>query len=216
MRSSAAATVTSLEPWPSATSKRRPRAQRVSSAERSKKPSAFADSLPPRWRPMASCAIPKRSHSASVCAKSRAVTSTSQPRARRTSITGRMTSTCGEFVRSIQARICAGQASGADGASGYAVPPAGTLPPAMFTSQSLRAVQPSGSPDVRGRRLDDVLEQLEVRGPFEASGVGEVARRIDAALADGVRWLVVDLSDAVAGPEALRALAGTLVETARH
>src|SRR4051794_15285137 len=53
---------------------------------------------------MAVCSIPKRSHSASVWAKSRAVTRTSAPRARRTSITGRMTSTWGEFVRSTQTR----------------------------------------------------------------------------------------------------------------
>ena len=65
------------------------------------------------WRPAcrrgggrSPCAsIPKRSSSPSVCAKSRAVTSTSSPRRRSASITGRMTSTCGEFVRSIQTRI---------------------------------------------------------------------------------------------------------------
>src|SRR5688500_14481999 len=86
----------------------------------------------------------------------------------------------------------------------------------MFTSQSLRAVQPSRSADVRGRRLDDVLEQVDVRGPLGATGVGAVAQRIDAALADGVRWLVVDLTDAVAGPDALEPLAGALVATARQ
>ncbi len=40
-----------------------------------------------------------------VWAKSRAVTSTSAPRARSRSITGRSTRTCGEFVRSTQTRI---------------------------------------------------------------------------------------------------------------
>src|SRR5258707_11228916 len=49
--------------------------------------------------------MPKRSHSSSVWAKSRAVTATSCPSARRRSITGRMTSTWGLFVRSIQTRI---------------------------------------------------------------------------------------------------------------
>src|SRR5580698_1635160 len=47
----------------------------------------------------------KRSHSSSVCAKSRAVTRTSWPSSSSSSITGRMTSTCGLFVRSIQIRI---------------------------------------------------------------------------------------------------------------
>ncbi len=56
----------------------------------------------PRWRPITVCSIPNRSLSPSVCAKSRAVTSTSCPRARRSSITGRRTSTCGELVKSIQ------------------------------------------------------------------------------------------------------------------
>ena len=49
--------------------------------------------------------MPKRSHSSIVCAKSRAVTRTSWPSARRHSISGRITSTCGLFVRSIQTRI---------------------------------------------------------------------------------------------------------------
>jgi hypothetical protein len=49
--------------------------------------------------------MPNRAQSWSVWAKSRAVTSTSCPRARRSSITGRRTSTCGLFVRSIQTRM---------------------------------------------------------------------------------------------------------------
>src|SRR6478609_4157229 len=109
MRSRRAATLTSLEPCPSARSK--PpwrRAQRVSARDRSTRPSALAASRLPRWRPMTSCSIPKRSHSATVCAKSRAVTRTSSPRARSTSMTGRMTRTCGLLVRSIQTRIAHG------------------------------------------------------------------------------------------------------------
>ena len=94
----------SLEPWPSATSILRPLAQRTSAPERCASPSPLAESLPPRWWPIAVWSIWKRSSSPSVCAKSRAVTSTSSPRARSTSITGRMTSTCGELVRSIQTR----------------------------------------------------------------------------------------------------------------
>ena len=44
--------MTSLEPWPSATSNRRPRAHRASASERSTSPRAFAASAPPRWRPI--------------------------------------------------------------------------------------------------------------------------------------------------------------------
>ena len=49
--------------------------------------------------------MPKRSHSSSVWAKSRAVTSTSWPSARMTSISGRITSTCGLLVKSTQTRM---------------------------------------------------------------------------------------------------------------
>ena len=69
------------------------------------RPSALAATRPPRWRPTTVGSMPNRSQSWSVCAKSRAVTSTSWPRARSSSITGRRTSTCGLFVRSIQTRI---------------------------------------------------------------------------------------------------------------
>src|SRR6476659_1553346 len=109
MRRSAAATVTSFEPWPRARSKRpceRPRrpAQRASAVARDASPTASAATRPPRWRPMTSTWSPKRSASPTVCAKSRAVTSTSAPRARSTSTTGRITRTCGLFVRSTQTR----------------------------------------------------------------------------------------------------------------
>ena len=53
---------------------------------------------------MAVWSTPRRSHSSSVCAKSRAVTSTSCPSARIAAISGRMTSTWGLFVRSTQTR----------------------------------------------------------------------------------------------------------------
>src|SRR5919108_5164527 len=108
MPSSLAATVTSLEPWPSATSIRRPRAQRASAAERDSRPAPLAAKRPPRWRPIGSAASPWRSARPSVCAKSRAVTSTSAPRRSSARITGRMTSTCGELVRSTQTRIADG------------------------------------------------------------------------------------------------------------
>ena len=63
----------------------------------------------------------------------------------------------------------------------------------MFTSQSLRAVVRRGL-TVREQRLDDVVHQLDVRGTLDAATVGELARRIDAALAGGVRWLIVDIA----------------------
>src|SRR5271166_773117 len=49
--------------------------------------------------------MPRRSHSSIVWAKSRAVTATSCPSPRRAAISGRITSTCGLLVRSIQTRI---------------------------------------------------------------------------------------------------------------
>jgi anti-anti-sigma regulatory factor len=77
----------------------------------------------------------------------------------------------------------------------------------MFTSQSLRAVVKPGALAVREQRLDDVVHQLDVRGTLDAATVGELARRIDAALAGGVRWLIVDIAETVTvADEALRAL----------
>jgi anti-anti-sigma regulatory factor len=77
----------------------------------------------------------------------------------------------------------------------------------MFTSQSLRAVIKPGALVVREQRLDDVVHQLDVRGTLDASTVGELGRRIDAALAGGVRWLIVDIADTVTvADEALQAL----------
>jgi anti-anti-sigma regulatory factor len=72
----------------------------------------------------------------------------------------------------------------------------------MFTSQSLRAVVPPGALAVSDQRLDDVVHELGVRGTLDESTMGELTRRIDAALAGGVRWLIVDIAEAttVAGP----------------
>jgi hypothetical protein len=75
----------------------------------------------------------------------------------------------------------------------------------MFTPPSVRASGSEGA--IREQRLDDVLHHLEVKG---APAVGELGRRIDAALASGVRWLVVDLERATAVPESV------LVATARE
>ena len=63
----------------------------------------------------------------------------------------------------------------------------------MFTSQSLRAVVRPGAISIREHRLDDVVHQVEVRGTIDAQTTRELARRIDGALAAGVRWLIADL-----------------------
>ena len=77
----------------------------------------------------------------------------------------------------------------------------------MFTSQSLRAVVRPGAIVVRELRLDDVVHQLDVRGTLDATTIGELTRRIDAALAAGVRWLIVDIADTVTvADEALQVL----------
>jgi anti-anti-sigma regulatory factor len=72
----------------------------------------------------------------------------------------------------------------------------------MFTSQSLRAVVKPGALAIREQRLDDVVHELEARGTLDATTVGELAARIDAALAGGVRWLIVDVAGAVAVADA--------------
>ena len=65
----------------------------------------------------------------------------------------------------------------------------------MFTSQKLRAVIKPGALAIREQRLDDVVHQLDVRGTLDGTTVPELARRVDAALAGGVRWLIVDIAD---------------------
>jgi anti-anti-sigma regulatory factor len=65
----------------------------------------------------------------------------------------------------------------------------------MFTSQKLRAVIKPGALAIREQRLDDVVHQLDVRGTLDGTTLPELARRVDAALAGGVRWLIVDIAD---------------------
>ncbi len=65
----------------------------------------------------------------------------------------------------------------------------------MYTSQSLRAVAQPGSPVFGEHRLDDVVHQIDVQGTLSESA--ELGRRIDAALGGGVRWLILDLSEAI-------------------
>jgi hypothetical protein len=74
----------------------------------------------------------------------------------------------------------------------------------MFTPPSVRA---SSDGVIREQRLDDVLHHLELRGAPAAS---ELGRRIDAALASGVRWLMIDLERATAVADSV------LVATARE
>jgi len=64
----------------------------------------------------------------------------------------------------------------------------------MFTSQSLRAIVRPGAVSIREHRLDDVVHQVEVDGTLNEQTTPELARRIDSALAAGVRWLIADLS----------------------
>jgi anti-anti-sigma regulatory factor len=92
----------------------------------------------------------------------------------------------------------------------------------MFTSQSLRAVVPPGALAVSDQRLDSVVHELGVRGTLDATTMGELTRRIDAALAAGVRWLIVDIAETttvadaaldalVAAARELRARKGELI-----
>jgi anti-anti-sigma regulatory factor len=92
----------------------------------------------------------------------------------------------------------------------------------VFTSQSLRAVVPPGALAVSDQRLDDVVHELGVRGTLDATTMGELTRRIDAALAGGVRWLIVDIAETttvadaaldalVAAARELRARKGELI-----
>jgi anti-anti-sigma regulatory factor len=83
----------------------------------------------------------------------------------------------------------------------------------MFTSQSLRAVVRPGDLAVREQRLDDVVHQMDLKGSVADHNAPELERRIDAALAGGVRWLIVDLGGAdPVGDAALRALSTAVVE----
>ena len=83
----------------------------------------------------------------------------------------------------------------------------------MFTSQSLRSVVRPGDLAVREQRLDDVVHQMDLKGSVADANAPELERRIDAALAGGVRWLIVDLGDAnPVGDAALRALSSAVTE----
>jgi hypothetical protein len=67
----------------------------------------------------------------------------------------------------------------------------------MFTSQSLRAVVKPGSVHFGEHRLDDVVHQIDVRGTLDESAGRELSRRVDSALAGGVRWLILDVGEAL-------------------
>ena len=83
----------------------------------------------------------------------------------------------------------------------------------MFTSQSLRSVVRPGDLAVREQRLDDVVHQMDLKGSLDDGNAPELERRIDAALAGGVRWLIVDLADASpVGDQALNALSNAVRE----
>jgi anti-anti-sigma regulatory factor len=67
----------------------------------------------------------------------------------------------------------------------------------MFTSQSLRAVVKPGSVAFGEHRLDDVVHQIDVRGTLDDAAGLELGRRVESALAGGVRWLILDLAEAI-------------------
>jgi anti-anti-sigma regulatory factor len=75
----------------------------------------------------------------------------------------------------------------------------------LFTSQSLPAVPKPGSVGYLEHRLDNVVHQIDVLGTLDDAG--ELTRRFEAALAGGVRWLILDLAQApVVSDIALEAL----------
>ena len=83
----------------------------------------------------------------------------------------------------------------------------------MFTSQSLRAVVRPGDLAVREQRLDDVVHQMDLKGSVADANAPELERRIDAALAGGVRWLIMDLGEAnPVGDAALASLSRAVCE----
>jgi anti-anti-sigma regulatory factor len=71
----------------------------------------------------------------------------------------------------------------------------------LFTSQSLPAVPKPGSVGFMEHRLDDVVHQIDVQGALDETA--ELARRIEAALAGGVRWLILDLAAATSVSDAV-------------
>jgi anti-anti-sigma regulatory factor len=83
----------------------------------------------------------------------------------------------------------------------------------VFTSQSLRSVVRPGDLAVREQRLDDVVHQMDLKGSLDDANARELKRRIEAALAGGVRWLIVDLAQAEpVGDEALNSLSSAVRE----
>jgi anti-anti-sigma regulatory factor len=83
----------------------------------------------------------------------------------------------------------------------------------VFTSQSLRSVVRPGDLAVREQRLDDVVHQMDLKGSLDDGNAPELERRIEAALAGGVRWLIIDLGEASpVGDQALNALSTAVRE----
>jgi len=72
----------------------------------------------------------------------------------------------------------------------------------VFSSESLPAVAKPGTLVIREQRLDPAVHRLELRGTLDAATLPELARRVDAALNAGVRWLIVDLRGVAAVADA--------------
>src|SRR5262249_56735722 len=53
-----------------------------------------------------------------------------------------------------------------------------------------------GTVAFREHRLDDVVHQIDVSGTLDGTSSPELGRRIEAALNGGVRWLILDISEA--------------------
>jgi anti-anti-sigma regulatory factor len=81
----------------------------------------------------------------------------------------------------------------------------------MFTSQSLRAVVKPGTVAFREHRLDDVVHQIDVSGTLNDASSPELGRRFEAALNGGVRWLILDISEA---PEVSDGVLASIVNAA--
>lgn len=86
----------------------------------------------------------------------------------------------------------------------------------MFTSQSLRAVVKPGAVAIREQRLDEVVHLLDVRGTLGDAATPELRRRVDAALAAGVRWLIVDVGGVVEVADGALAALAQAAQELRH
>ena len=67
----------------------------------------------------------------------------------------------------------------------------------MFRAPSESTPVPAGAVASREQPLGDAVRRLELRGTVGAATAPELTRRAEAALEEGVRWLIADLTDVV-------------------